>query len=130
MKRIVADANLFLRYLLNDIPAQYKVAKKLFSDAKLNRVEIVVPQVIIFEVLFGLDKYYHFPKLELIEKLESLIGMEYFKIQDREIFQKALDVYKGSNLSLVDCFLIVKAEYDDGEIFTFDKKLGKYGKSL
>lgn len=112
MKRIVADANLFLRYLLNDIPAQYKVAKKLFSDAKLNRVEIIVPQIIIFEVLFGLDKYYHFPKLELIEKLESLIGMEYFKIQDREIFQKALGIFQHSNLSLVDTFLIVKAEYE------------------
>ncbi len=125
MNTLIADANLFLRFLLNDIPNQYSIAKKLFSKAKNGQLEIIVPQIIIFEIAFSLDKYYHFPKTEMIDKLSLLIATQYFKIQDKEIFQIALNLYQSNNLSLTDCFLLAKSQVMEIEIFTFDKNLIK-----
>lgn len=125
MKSLLLDANIFLRFLLNDIPSQYSIAKKLILQAKSGQLEIIVPQIIIFEIAFSLDKYYLFSKSEVVEKVEPLISMQYFKIQDKEIFQRALNIYEDKNLSLVDCFLKAKSEEMGIDIFTFDKNLAK-----
>lgn len=34
-----------------------------------------------------------------------------------------MNIFEANNLSLVDCFLTVKAESEDAQIFTFDKNL-------
>ncbi|MBI2020409.1 PIN domain-containing protein [Candidatus Daviesbacteria bacterium] len=123
MKSLLADANIFLRFFLNDVPAQQKKAAQLLQKAKDKKLNLVVPQIIIFEIEFILSKYYLFPKNEIIDRLQSIVGVAYLDIQDKEIFQRALNIYKEKNLSLVDCFLVAKSEIEEVDIFTFDQKL-------
>lgn len=125
MKRVVADANIFLRFLLNDIPSQQKLAAKLLQNAKDRKIELIIPQIIIFEINFILTKYYLLSKKEVVSKLKSILGAPYLDVQDKDIFQRALDIYKDKNLSLADCFLVAKSEFLGAKIFTFDKTLQK-----
>lgn len=125
MKHFVVDTNAFLRLILNDIPNQADQVEKLIKQAKLGTVSLIVPQVIIFEIEFALSKYYQFSKEEIIDKLSSIISSPYLEIEDKEIFRKSVDLYQTKNLSLVDCFLISKAELAGAELFTFDKNLKK-----
>lgn len=125
MTNLVVDANIFLRFLLKDIPRQYSEAEKLFRRAKAGEITLIVPQIVIFEIAFALQKFYGFPKEEVVDKLKSLVDMEYFLIQDRQIFQEALKIFAVNNISLVDSFLIYLASSKQAKLITFDEKLTK-----
>jgi len=125
MESLILDTNVFLRFLLDDIPVQTKEATRVFVKAKSKRLKIYVPQIIIFEILFALSKYYKFPKNEVIEKVGTLLVTSYLDIEDRIAFKEALEVYKSKNIDFVDCFLICKSKETNYTLFTFDKNLSK-----
>lgn len=125
MSRFIIDANAFLRLLLNDIPSQADQVEKILRHAKENRVELLTPQIVIFELAFALDKYYHFPKEQVIDKLKAILSTKYLKIQNREVLKKAIELFSYRQVSLVDCFLVCFAGQEKASIFTFDKKLKK-----
>ncbi len=84
-----------------------------------------VPQIIIFEIAFVLEKYYHFSRLEIVDKLKSILAVSYLKIQNRETFKRSIELFSTQNVSIADCFLICFAKEKEADIFTFDQKLKK-----
>lgn len=127
MKQIILDTNILLRFLLRDIENQYQIAEKLFFKAKSENITLIVPQIVIFEIVFNLDKFYKFDKKTIIEKIKGLLSVGSLEIQDREVFILAISIFAQSSLDLVDCFIIAKAELLQADIFTFDKNLNKLG---
>ncbi len=125
MSKIIIDINVFLRFLLNDIPAQRDTFEKLLQKAKKSELTLIVPQIIIFEILFILEKYYHVDKLEIIEKLKAIVSSKYLQIEEREVLLSALGTFSHENISFVDCFLLAKAKKERAELITFDQKLKK-----
>ena len=125
MKRIVIDTNGFLRLLLDDIPEQANQIESLLKYAKKGEFKIFLPQIVVFEVVFTLEKYYHLNKEEVLDKLESLVSIGYIEVESREIFVKSASLYRGNNISFVDCFIFILAQKNNAELFTFDKKLEK-----
>ena len=123
MRTIIIDTNSILRFLLDDIPEQNAEVQKLFRQAKKTNLEIIVSEIVIFEINFILEKYYRFRKEEIIEKLGIIVSSNYLNIESRELFISALKLYRKNNISLVDCFLLVKAEIENAELFTFDDKM-------
>ncbi|OGM18519.1 hypothetical protein A2686_02870 [Candidatus Woesebacteria bacterium RIFCSPHIGHO2_01_FULL_38_10] len=125
MRKVIADTNVFLRFLLGDIPKQKRIAEDLFREAKEGKIRIIVPQIIIFEIDFILRKYYRFPVADISSKLKPLVNTQYFQINNRVVFLKSLEIYKSRNLSFVDSYLLALAEIENCELFSFDKKLLK-----
>ena len=125
MKRIIPDANIFIRYFLNDIASQVTRAEKVFEKAKKKEIELIIPQIVIFEILFILEKYYKFDKAELKEKLKSILSTDYFNIIERSVFLKELEIWSLQNISFPDAFIISFSEVNQADIFSFDKKLNK-----
>lgn len=124
-KSFVADTNAFLRLILDDIPRQRKDFEKLLLKAKQAKAIIIVPQIVIFEIEFILQKYYLFNKEDVLDKLKVLVATSYLKLESREVFIKSLKLYDSISISFVDCFLIALASIENAELFTFDKKLKK-----
>lgn len=125
MKLIVLDTNALLRFILNDIPHQKKTIEKVLLQAKQEEIHIIVPQIVIFELHFALDKYYSFSKEDIIFRLKAILAASYLDIQDRDILRTALSLYTQETVSFVDCFLFAKSQMENAELFTFDKKLQK-----
>lgn len=123
--RFLLDTNAFLRILLNDIPNQADQVEKLIKKAKREKVELLAPQIVIFEITFALEKYYHFAKEDITDKIKTVLAMKYLKIQDEEVFKKAIELWGRKNLSLTDCFLIYFAKNNNASLFTFDRGLKK-----
>ena len=86
MNSFVVDTNVFLRLILNDIPKQADKAEKLLKQAKAHKINLTVPQIVIFEIEYALTKYYGFPKDQVIDKLTSIVFAKYLACQNREIF--------------------------------------------
>lgn len=125
MKNIIIDTNVFLRYLLNDVPSQVNKIEAIFKQAKKGRLRLFVPQIIIFEIAYALDKFYKFPKSISVEKLKSVLSADFLEIQDVDSLKNSLETYSKEPISFVDCFLIARARLEEAEIFTFDQKLRK-----
>ena len=129
MKQSIVDTNALLRFLLDDVPHQVEKVKQKLNLAKLGKIELVVPQIVIFEIVFNLKKLYEFEKERVIEGVKIILSTPYLKIQDRDFFNLAVQLFQENKLSFVDCFLAAYAQDINGEIFSFDKNLNKLLKS-
>lgn len=125
MKQFIVDTNAILRFFLNDIPTQQKAIEKLFQRAKRSEITLLVPQIVVFELNFILDKYYRFNKEKIINTLKPLVSADYLEVESKEVFIPALTLYDNSTASFVDCFLLCRAKLEKAKLYTFDKKLKK-----
>ncbi len=125
MKKVIVDTNIFLRYLLQDVPSQTKKAEEFLKKVKSGRISGYVPQIIIFEIAYALEKFYRFPKAKVIGGLESILAFENLEVQDNKLLKSTIKLYQEKNVDITDCFLIVLMAQTEGDIFTFDKKIEK-----
>lgn len=127
MRKVIIDTNGYIRLFLNDIPKQVEQVEKILKQAQKGQVEVLLPQIVIFEIHFSLEKFYHFRKEEIIDKLKLLVSSPNIKIESKEIFIEAITLYarNSSSVSFVDCFLLCKAKKEEAQLFTFERKLKK-----
>ena len=123
MNTLILDTNVWLSFFLEDRGEQHEKAKQLLYKAKQGQLEVLVPQIVVFELHFALEKYYGFEKSEVIAKIESILGTKYLRIESEDSMRMAISLYSRHSISFVDCFLIAKADDSDAKIFSFDKKL-------
>ena len=109
------DANVILRFLLNDNREQAEVAKLTIKDGVFTRTEVMA------EVVYVLTGVYGMSRDKIYDCLSTMIKV--VKIEDKDAFQEALEVYKDTTLDFVDCILIGRNHILGEDIFSFDKKL-------
>lgn len=125
MTDIILDTNVILRFLLKDIPNQYEITKNIFLEAQKGKLNLIIPQIVIFEIVFILEKQLKIDKNILVEKIQTLLSADFLNIQDRVIFNSAIKLYEQFSISLPDSFLIAKSQITGIPIFSFDKDLVK-----
>lgn len=118
-KQSLIDSNVILRFLIEDGSGQAQTVKNFFATAKVN--SLVVPDLIIAEVVYVLESFYKTSKVEIADKLSSLIELDVFDL-NRRLIIKTLDFYSNSNLDYADSYLTILARRDELEkVYTFDK---------
>lgn len=117
---VIADANVILRYFLNDL-------KDLAIQSKyvLENLEIFIPNEVVAEVVYVLQKFYKVPRNKISSLLTELLSFENIDLYKKAVIFKALEIYKSKNLDFVDCILCAHKKVENIEIKTFDKKLLK-----
>jgi predicted nucleic acid-binding protein len=126
MGRYVIDTNALLRLFLNDIPEQKEQIENLIKKAKNQEVILYVPQIVLFELSFVLDKYYNIERMEIVKLLQAMSSSDYLKVEDADIFIESLSLFDSiPTLSLRECFLVTFAKDKDANVFTLDKKMKK-----
>lgn len=128
MKTYLLDTNSILRFLLQDIPRQYKKTKEIIFQAKQNKIRVIIPGVVIPELIYALEKFYSFSKETTSEVILSVASSNYIGVENKEIYKLALSLYKKERIYFVDCFLLSYANEKSIELFTFDQKLQKLSK--
>jgi len=129
VKILFADTNIFLRFLLGDIPSQAERAKRYFENAKKGKINLVVCQIVIFEIAFALEKLYSYSKKDIINSIKTIATMPYLKVEDKAVFLETLNLYGRKNIDFVDAFLFCKAKNQGGEVLSFDKDFRKLKKT-
>ena len=115
------DANVLLRLLLNDVPAQHRAALGLLQRAT---GQLAVADIAVVEVVFVLQRAYGLTRNQVGEAVSGLLQLKELNC-NRALFEHALPAYlKHSALSFEDCCLASYAELDNATpLWTFDKKL-------
>src|SRR3990167_5284672 len=104
---VFVDTNYFLRFLIDDDPQQAEEAKKIFLDAARGNLELVTSTIVVFEIYWVFKSYYQKTKDEIIKILQKVLTMNFVRIDERDLLQFALNLYKVENLSLEDCYSLI-----------------------
>jgi predicted nucleic-acid-binding protein len=118
MKKI--DANVVLRYLLNDHSELSPKAKEI-----IDRNIIEVPIEVLCEVVYVLTGHYKIDRKSISTELQRFFEQTQCTIFHREAILRGLEYFGQKPLDFVDCILAGYAEVEKDEIYTFDDKLKK-----
>ena len=113
---VLFDANMILRYLLND---STEMAEK--AEEYLNAGDVSVTVEVVAEVVYVLRGVYSLERGKIAETLRQFL--ELVGCRDRDVLRLALDTYGARNLDFVDCVLYAYHKENGTKIATFDKKL-------
>ncbi len=120
------DTNFFLRYLTKDEEEKAKAVLELLKKVKIGEEKVITSPLVIFELIFTLQSYYKVPRKNIKNLLTPILSLRGLKLDQKTIFEKALDIYSESNISFADifnyCFML---ENKIDEIYSFDKDFDK-----
>ncbi|MBW1716485.1 MAG: PIN domain-containing protein [Deltaproteobacteria bacterium] len=125
-KVCLIDTNVVLRYLLGDHPKLSPKAAAFMSDVFEGKRKAEIPDVVIVECVYVMDKYYGVPKNEIVEKLSGILNFSGIVNPDRSRILEALLRYSNSSADIVDCILILAAHSSPAKIVvSFDRDMEK-----
>lgn len=117
---VIIDANVVLRYLLDDIEEQAVKATEILENH-----QVYIPNEIIAEVVYVLEKVYKIERLQIRKSLDDLISYDNIQVDNEIIIQNALELFAKRRLDFVDTLLFAYNKVEKYEVATFDEKLKK-----
>ena len=114
------DANIILRYILEDHTELSPKAKKLIDE---NTVE--TPIEVLCEVAYVLTRIYGIARKEISDTLLDFYENTNCILPHREAVIRGIEYFGEKNLDFVDCILAGYYEIENTPIHTFDTKLEK-----
>lgn len=119
------DANIVLRFLVQDDPILFTKAKKYFVDAALGKHSIYLDSVTVAEIIWVLSSFYRYNRTEISQKLLRIVERPWLASDRRDLIIEALNFYSTHNLSYIDCWLYCLSHNKNYSLVTFDAKLAK-----
>ena len=113
----IVDANIILRYLLNDHPVLSPKAKEIILSGAETTPEVLA------EVVYVLARVYKADRSAIAAGLETFLQEIVVSCKSAVIY--ACRLYGTRSLDFVDCLLAGYHHKNGSEILTFDLKLGK-----
>lgn len=115
---VILDANVILRYLLND---NQEMAER--ADHLIQTEDVSVTIEVMAEVIYVLKGVYKVDRERIADTLLEFLHL--VMCENMEVLRLALETFKKNNLDFVDCVLYSWHKIKNAEIATFDKKLLK-----
>ncbi len=115
---VMLDANIILRYLLNDDEQMAAEAEMVIKN-----VPVQVNIEIFAEVVYVLKGVYHIDRAEIGQCLLGFLSE--VRTPEPEVLKLGIETYARQNLDFQDCILYAYHKIKGYEIKTFDKKLSK-----
>lgn len=126
MQRVVVDANVFLSVLVHRNDRQRGAAKALLLKGEEGALAVILPQFVVFEIVYVLQSTYRVPVDELAPMIRDLIALPGVLPIDECPWKRVLEIWPGPLPSLADAAIVALAtsnRYD--AVATFDQKLAK-----
>jgi len=125
-ERYAIDANVILRFLLNDDLALSQQAIAIFAAIERGEMTAFLDPVILAEVVWVLNSFYKLPPAQIAAELLILVKSDQIILSDRDMYISALELYAGGRLHFGDaCACAVAKRQCDGKLLSFDRKLDR-----
>lgn len=125
MAKKLIDANVILRYLLQDDDALFKKASALLERAKVGEEAVVIPESVLAECVYVLLKVYKIDRQIISERLKGLFAYKGIVNPDKTDLIDSIVLFGQTQLSIVDCIACSKSLNNGMALFTFDDDLRK-----
>jgi predicted nucleic-acid-binding protein len=121
----IVDANVILRYLLADHPELSARAKGFFDDVRAGERGAYVPESVIVESVYVMQRIYQVPRREIADKLTALLGFRGISGDQVPLLRLALALYAQTSVSFVDALIAATATAKGLSVETYDQDLIK-----
>lgn len=116
----IVDANVILRYLLDDHPSLSAKAAEIIEIRP-----VFIPFEVVCEVVYVLEKVYSVKRHEITDKLGRLLEFSNISTNNAEVLRQGLDFYSVKKIDFVDALLCSYHKVNGDEIISFDEKVIK-----
>lgn len=126
MRSVVADANVFVSFFVERNVAQRDAARALLAAAEEGTIEGIIPQSVIFEIVYVMQSQYGLTGQRLATVVHAVTRFPGMRIVDDCPWKRVLEVWPDPMASLAEAALVAVAvdnRYD--AVATFDRKLAK-----
>ena len=122
-ERILADTNLFLRYLTNDRPGQADAVERLLGEAAAGKVMLVVNDLVLAEIVWTLESFYRRPRLAIKESILAILATPGLEIASRDVVLSAIEWYAEKNVDFIDAYNVAWLLHQRmAAVYSFDRK--------
>jgi predicted nucleic-acid-binding protein len=116
----IIDANIVLRYLLNDHETLSKKSAKIIENKSVHfSFEVCA------EVVYVLEKVYNVPRKNINNSLIILLDYPNISTSHKMVLKSALKLYLTEKIDFVDSILVAYNHISGVVIHSFDKKVNK-----
>ncbi len=123
MKKVFVDTNLFIRYLINDIPSQIDKVEVLFDLAEKGELRLVTGPPVFFEMAWTLKSFYNMSRKRIYECLSSILGLPGLEVTDLDILEESLELFFRTSSDFSDAYIAVLSRKIGAEsVATFNAK--------
>ena len=126
MRELILDANVLVRFLVQDVPQQAKAAKKLVEQAESGALLLVVDPMIIAETVYVLTSFYKKPRETVADALMAFVQSDGVSVADESRLVDALRRFQRSSVDFADAWLAATAAETHREVASFDRDLDRF----
>lgn len=131
MKEVLLDSNIFIRFLIADVPPHFKQAKEIFQNIESGQERGLVSLLVVNEVIWILENFYELKRDMYIPKFLELLSLGSVRVLEakKDTILSVLEEMPQHSFDFTDVYLF--AVKDGRDIASFDKdfdKLEKRGK--
>ena len=116
------DTNIFLRHLLGDVPEQSRRATAYFRSIEQGVARARISDIVVFEVVFTLERGYRRSKVEIQSALLPLLELPGIVLPGKRKFRYVFRVYIDQNISFADAYhAVMMRKLALSEVVSFDR---------
>jgi predicted nucleic acid-binding protein len=126
MARRFLDTNVVIRLLTRDDEGKARRALELMLRVARGEETVVTSQMVIFELVFLLEKTYKVARSKIRDDLKALLALQGLVLANKQTCQRSLDLYAETKVSFADAY---NAAFMRGnrvsEIYSWDSDFDK-----
>jgi len=118
------DTNILVRYVINDDPKQAAVVENFWVESETKKEAIFIPVLVLCELMWVLSRLYGQTKPQLIEVLDKLLAVGFFRFEQESAVRQSLAQYRRGKATFPD-YVIGEISRQAGcrDTVTFDREL-------
>jgi len=118
------DTDVLIRLLTGDDPVKQAQAKALFQQVEAGQITLQAPDTVIADAVYVLSSphIYHLPRVQVQALLTPLVRLPGFKVQNRRMLLRALELYATTNSGFGDVMILASMEQRGSrELYSYDQ---------
>ena len=126
MTELLLDANVLVRFLVQDDPQQGSAATALFESAERREIRLHLDSLAVAESVYVLVGRYRRSRTEVVDTLLTVIDNAGVETAEAEIVIDALKRFAAKNVDFADAWLAARAAHVGYGVASFDRDLDKF----
>jgi predicted nucleic acid-binding protein len=124
--RRVLDANILLRYLLDDVPELTDRCEALLLRVQRGEEMVWLPDIALADVIWTLRSFYKRSKAEIRDILLPILSLRGIHLRDRAVIFHALTLFAEKNIDFSDSLIAAEMlTRGYAEIYSYDRDFDK-----
>ena len=123
MNRVFVDANVFMRFLMEDEQREADQAARLFREAAAGSLALVTGPPVLFEIGWTLRSTYRLSRETTLDVLTRIAGLPGLDLADASLVEEALRLARESGQEFADAYIAASARAGACDaVATFNRK--------